>query len=258
MSSPLTDNPHEFEPDGTRRSPFTTRAQMAFREGGRTRMLWAVALGALALVLVLLLSPDPDTLLDNMRDYGAPGELQIMPQISIEDGQDAAHQLPTSLQTPPPPSRMEIEKEETSETGTEPAPQEQDDSEVIVQTDMVATNPESELAQTEQVELQMPMQSNPDFFILHQVHPQYPLGASESERRTPLIFVKVAVWVNPAGDVTEAMIMGTNGSRIFATEVLEKVKLWKFGWRVPEKTGRWISMIYNFKSPYFTPAASGD
>gem|GEM_PF-1429549 len=252
MSARMPGNLEEFRRDGSHRSPFTTRAQESFRGGDRKRMLWAVLLGLVIMLAILLLGPDPDAIIDRLEHYGAPGELQIMPEISIEDGRDRAHQLPKSLQAPPPPSKMEIEKEETSETGTEPVPKETDPSEVMVQTDVQVVDPDSEVAQNEQVELSLPMQSNPDWYILHQVRPEYPLDAPESERQIPVIFVKVAVFVGPAGDVVEAMITTTNGSRVFADEVLEKVQQWKFGWRVAPGAGRWIEMTWNFNSPYFT------
>ena len=117
---------------------------------------------------------------------------------------------------------------------------------------MTSVNPDAEVSSRDLVKLTMPRQSNPDLFIIHQVHPEYPLDASEEERRTPSIYVLVAVFVAPSGDVTEAMVMANTGSRIYADEVLDKVKQWKFGWRVEPGAGRWIQLPYNFNSPYFT------
>ncbi len=147
---------------------------------------------------------------------------------------------------------MEIEKEETSEKGSVPVPKETEAPPNDVLTPVTNFNPDAEVASKNLVELNMPQQSNPDLFIIHQVHPQYPLDASEEDRRIPSIYVLVAVFVNPEGEVTEAMIMSNTGRRMFADEVLDKVKQWKFGWRVPPGAGRWIQLPYNFNSPYFT------
>ncbi len=83
------------------------------------------------------------------------------------------------------------------------------------------------------------------------MRPEYPIAASEDERRMPIISVKAAIFVGPDGDVLEKMILATNGSRVFAEEVLNALGKWKFGWLVEPDQGRWIEMTWNFKSPYF-------
>ena len=229
----------------------TTRAQAKFRRGGRKRILGAT-LGALVIVLlIILLGPKYDPHEDILANYGAPGEMVIMPQVSIEEGRDKRIQLPKSLQVPPPPARMEIEKEEVSPEGTVPVPEETDAEPNEVITPVIDPNPDAEVAARNLVELTMPRQSNPDLYIIRQVHPQYPLDASEEDRRAPRIYVLVAVFVAPSGDVTEAMVMANTGGRVYADQVLEKVKLWKFGWRVDPGAGRWIQLPYYFNSPYF-------
>lgn len=235
-------------------SSFTTRAQGDFRRGARKRILWASVTAIVIVLLVILLGPKYDPREDILANYGAPGELVIMPQVSITEGQDRTHQLPKSLQAPPPPARMEIEKEETSPEGTIPVPQETEAPPNQTITPVTNLNPDAEISSKNLVELTMPQQSNPDLFIIHQVNPEYPLDATEQERRTPTIHVLVAVFVSPSGDVTEAMIVANTGSRLYADEVLDKVKLWKFGWRVDPGAGRWIQLPYNFNSPYFTEA----
>ncbi len=233
---------------------FTTQAQLAERQGFRKRMLWAVVLAMAGLLIFILLGPDAQSVKDKFEYYGAPDELNIMQEVSIDNGQDMVHQLPKSMMTPPPPSHMEIEPEDLSETGTEPLPEETQEPINEVLNDVPTPNPDAEVAVNEQVELSLPQQSNPDWFILHQVRPQYPMSASEDERRMPVIFVKVAIFVGPDGKVTDAMIQATNGSQIFAEEVLRGVRQWEFGWRVEPGAGRWIAMTWNFNSPYFTGA----
>jgi TonB family protein len=233
-------------------SNFTTRAQDSFRRAGGKRLLGATLGALLVVVLIILLGPKYDPRQDILATYGAPGELVIMPQVSIQEGRDRTHQLPKSLQQPPPPARMEIEKEETSPEGSVPVPEpiEAPPSEVI--TKVTSLNPDAEIASKDLVELTMPRQSNPDLYIIHQVHPEYPLDATPEDRRIPTVYVLVAVFVNPAGDVTDAMVVANTGSRVYADEVVSKVKDWKFGWRVPPGAGRWIQLPYNFNSPYFT------
>ena len=233
-------------------SSFTTKAQGDFRRGAPKRILWASLTAIVIVLLIILLGPEYDPNEDILANYGAPGEMVIMPQVSIKEGQDRSHQLPKSLQTPPPPARMEIEKEEVSPEGTVPVPEETDAPPNETITPVTNFNPDAEIASKNLVELTMPKQSNPDLYIVHQVNPEYPLDATEQERRTPSIYVLVAVFVNPNGDVVEAMIVANTGSRLYADEVIAKVKQWKFGWRVDPGAGRWIQLPYNFNSPYFT------
>ncbi len=157
-------------------SPFTTKAHDAFKRGGHKRILGAILAAVLLVIIGFLLGPEYDPKEDVLANYGAPGELVIMPQISIKDGQDQSHQLPKSLQIPPPPSRMEIEKEETSEKGSVPVPKETEAPPNDVLTPVTNFNTDAEVASKNLVELNMPQQSNPDLFIIHQVHPQYPLA----------------------------------------------------------------------------------
>ena len=116
---------------------------------------------------------------------------------------------------------------------------------------------EADVATDQRVQLALPMQSNPDFYIIYQEWPEYPLEAPESERRTPVIFVNAAVFVNPDGLVSDAMITSTNGSRVYSQAVLAAIRKWKFGWRIDPGAGRWIEIPINFRSPYFSPGLPG-
>ncbi len=233
-------------------SQFTTRAQMAERQGTAKRMAWAVAMAGLALLAFILLGPDEQTIKDKFEYYGVPDEMKIMPELSIDNGQDQVHQIPKSLMTPPPPSSIEIEPEDLSETGTDLVPEmtEEPIKEVIVES--YVPTPDAEIASKDQVELNLPQQSNPDYFIKKQVNPEYPMGASEAELRTPIIFVKVAIFVNLEGQVTDAMVQATNGSKLFADEVVKCVLQWEIGYRIEPESGRWLTMTWNFNSPFFT------
>lgn len=249
---PRTGNGAEEQLSAQTASSFTTQAQAAFRRGSGKRLAWAAVIALAAVLLVVLLGPKYDPREDPLANYGAPGEMVIMPQVSIDQGSDSRKQLPKSLQQPPPPARIEIEKEDVSPEGLVPVPEKTEAPPNEVITTVENFNPDAEVASRNLVELTMPRQSNPDLFIIHQVDPEYPLEASEDDRRTPTIYVLVAVFVNAEGDVTEAMIVANTGSRVYADEVVKKVKQWKFGWRVPPGAGRWIQLPYNFNSPYFT------
>jgi outer membrane biosynthesis protein TonB len=230
---------------------FTTRAQDAFRRGGTRRLLAAVGVAAVALLLLVLLGPDQDAVKRRFEYYGAPDELHIMPEISIEEGQDAVRQLPQSLQQPPPPAQIEVEPEEVTERADDSVPVPVD-SEAEESQPVPVVDP-AEVDETERVELSLPMQSNPDWYILEEVRPDYPVDVSESERRTPVIFVRAAIFVGPDGLVQERMVLATNGTPAFGNAVLEALAKWRFGWRVAPGAGRWIEMTWNFRSPYFTP-----
>ena len=216
-------------------------------------MLWAGAAAVAGLLLLVLLGPSEEEIKDRFEYYGAPGELRIMPEISIEEGNQQIHQIPRSLLSQPPPSNIEIEKEDPTEDGTVEIPP------VNIQkpnTSKIASefpHEDTELSSEPQVKMARPMQSNPDYFILHMVRPEYPLGVSEAERRIPVIYVNVNIFVGPDGLVTDAWVNSTNGSRLFVEEGIKAAKQWKFGWRINPGIGRSYVIPWQFKSPYFTP-----
>ena len=235
-------------------SSFTTEAQAASHRSGRKRMFWASGVVAVAgLIALVLLGPNEQEIKERFEYYGAPGELKIMPEISIDDGQQKVHQIPQSLQVQPPPANIEIEEEEQTEEGTVEVPPENilEPNEVETVRDLPQDN--TDLSSDQQVEMARPMQTNPDYFILNLVRPQYPLEASEAERRIPVITVTVAIHVGPDGLVSDAWITRNTGGPLFAEECLKAVRQWKFGWRIDPGIGRQFPITWRFKSPYFTP-----
>ena len=58
------------------------------------------------------------------------------------------------------------------------------------------------------------------------------------------------IFVDPEGNVTDALLRPGTASSIFTNEVLEKIKQWKFGWRVDPLAGRWLQFTFRFNSPY--------
>jgi len=234
---------------------FTTRAQAdeKMRVGRRLGLAVLIALG---LVLGgVLLSPEAEDQEIPFRHYGVRDELHIMPELSIEEGRDRSHQIPQSLQVPPPPSIPDEVRQPESENATDPLPPERPIEEREVVEDAVQPNPDAEVAEQDQVEMLLPQQSNPDFYILRHVPARYPLNASETDRRIPIIFVKASMFVGPDGKVTDVLIEGTNGGQPFIDEVVARLKQMEFGWRVDPGPGRWINTTFNFRSPYFRPGA---
>jgi TonB family protein len=237
----------------THQSAFTTTAQSEFRRGGRRRLLVAGLLAVLALAALIVFGPDQQSIKERFEFYGAPDEMRIMNEISIENGRDRTELVPRSLRVPPPPAHLVIEDEREDPDGTEvmPVPKKADPNRGLVDTKNPLIN--AEISEDYQVEMSLPMQTNRDFFIIHLVRPEYPLGASQAERRTPVIVVKVGLFVDPTGTVTETMILASNGSQAYEDEALTAVREWKFGWLVEPGAGRWLQFPFNFKSPYFNP-----
>jgi TonB family protein len=241
----------------TRQPRLTTRAQAEFRRGGLKRLAGAALVALLGLVALVLFGPAEEEIKERFEYYGAPGEMRIMPEISIVEGQDAVERKLKLPNLPPPPADIEIVKDDPAEDGTVEVPKAdlKKDTQAIesVRDPMDASSEED----VSQAELARPMQSNPDFYILKLVKPDYPADASENERRIPRVFVQVAVFVGPDGLVTDTMVMNNTGSRIYELAAIEAVRQWQFGWRVDPGVGRWIRIPWNFKSPYFTPDRNG-
>lgn len=219
----------------------------------RGRWFVAVAASLIALAAIIIFGPDEETIKERFEYYGTPDEIQIMSEISIEDGQDSSQQLPKSLQLPSPPSQIEFEKEEPDEDGTEPMPEKSPIEPNEIEIEFPDTQDVSDSSEDYQVEMALPMQSNPDFFIDHIVLPEYPIDASTLERRTPVIVVKIGLFVAKDGTVSDAMILSSTGSTVFEDAALIAVKQWQFSWRIDPGAGRWLQFPFNFKSPYFIP-----
>ena len=247
MTQPSPQDPPRF---------FTTRAQAVEKARVGRRLALAVLIAVGLIIGGVLLSPEAEEKEIPFRHYGVKDELHIMPELSIEEGQDRSHQIPQSLQVPPPPSVIEEEREPESENAVEPLPPEHQIREREVIEDAVMPNPDAEIAEQDQVEMLLPQQSNPDFYILRHVPARYPLNAAPEDRRLPVIFVKASMFVGPDGKVTDVLIEGTNGGQPFMDEVINKLKMMEFGWRVDPGPGRWINTTFNFRSPYFHPEDS--
>jgi len=237
----------------TNTSSYTTQAQVSFRRSGWKRMVWAAAIAVGGLIAFIIFGPDEQSIKERFEYYGVRDEMHIMTEISIDDGQDQVEKLPKSLQIPPPPANLEIEEETPDPDGYEPMPEENDADPNRIDVNTKNPVPDSESSEKYQVEMSLPVQASKDFYIIHMVRPEYPLLASDQERRTPVIIVQMGLFVDPGGSVTEAMVLNSNGSKKFEDAALDAVRDWKFGWLVEPGAGRWIQFPFRFNSPYFTP-----
>lgn len=239
-------------PQPPRSSPFTTAAQQRFRSGGRRRWLAAAGIVIAALALLVLLGPRDSELVRRLAYYGAPGELEIMPEISIDEGADQTHRLPRSLQMPPPPARLEVVPERTDDRAHETIPPAAEATDHVGQH---VTDPADAIVDAlfnESVQLLLPQQTSRDWYILRLVRPEYPVLASEQDRRRPVINVVVWIFVDPQGEVTAAQLVSNDGGDVFAQAVLDAVQQWKLGWRVDPLRGRQLVLPWRFRSPYIT------
>jgi len=232
------------------RSDYTTKTQADYRRRAPRRVLAAGVLAVAALGLVVLFGPSAESVQKRFTYYGAPGEIHIMREISITESQDERHQLPKSL-SQPPPAPLAVEQDEHPKPKgqvTQPVraiANEQHHSESVP-----SPVPGAVADDRRQSKMSLPRQSSRDFTIETMVNPIYPLGATQRERRTRVIVVQVGLFVNVAGEVAEAMVLTSTGSRAFDEAALTAVRQWKFSWLITPTQGRWLQFPVNFRSPY--------
>ena len=232
-----------------RGSPFYSATEEAFKNKRTMRFLSAGAIALLVLIVVALFGPSREEVKRRFEIYGAEGPLEIMPDISIDDGSDAISQLPAAFRQPPPPV-VDVEPIDPTANPVEfvPPQREQPSESTPVET----TDIETADTGVAQAELILPQQSNPDFIILNMPRPLYPLTASTREQRLPIVRVDVAIFVDANGQVTASMITASEGGPPFTEAVLAAMVQWEFEWSrnaVPA-VGRWMEMSWRFKSPY--------
>lgn len=121
MSKPEMPKPGPAQPAPPPQS-FTTAAQVGFRQGGPRRLAVAAGIALLALLLLVWLGPQDTGSCAASPITARPANSQDHAQISIDDGADAMHRLPRSLQVPPPPARLEVLPERTDDRATEIVP----------------------------------------------------------------------------------------------------------------------------------------
>ena len=234
------------------------KARLYLNRIATNRFTWAAASVFLLLILLLVFGPDKEDVDKRFEYYGAQGELHIMPNISVDQGVSPVHKVPKSLQSPSPAISVQRTPEETPDDGIREIPKETNEDKNIDRLVTEVPVVVAEDAQKEQVEMLMPQFTSSDLYLINFVHPEYPMGATEEERRTLGLYVTVGIYVNHEGLVTDILINDTNASRVFIDETVSKIKLWKFGWRKEPEIGRWVPIQANFKSPYRHQAQQQD
>lgn len=235
-------------------------AAQAERSSTGKRLLWAVPLAVAVLVIIALLGPSAETIERKFTPYGKSGELQLMPEISVDDGQQEASRQAASEASPPPPAPdFQVEPEELSPNATEltPTPSETV-SELSGQADSQADQPESDVVvpndSMAQVDMEMPSQRvDSDFIITKLVRPLYPPHASQADRARPVITVKAAFFVKSDGEVTALIINSNDGGPEFAEAARMAMEQWEFEPRLKNgelPAARWLVVTWRFRSPY--------
>ncbi len=227
------------------------RAHLRFKAGGRRRLLGAAAVALALLALLVWLGPDQESVRRRFEFTGAEGPLRIMPELSIEEGHDARRQLPRYYRQNPPPPSYEVEPEPLEKEAEIHVPIRRE--EPVRESETVDPTQDPDLDEVSLVEMNLPRMTNPDFVLEHWVLPRYPAGATEQQRRLPVITVEAALYVDEEGQVTATMIVSSEGGPVFDEVVLRAIRQWRF--RVVAPTGRaeqgfWYRVPFRFKSPY--------
>ncbi|HOX25237.1 MAG TPA: energy transducer TonB [Candidatus Krumholzibacteria bacterium] len=226
----------------------------------RRRLWWALPAALAILGLVVWLGPSADEVERKFTPYGTEGPLRILPEISIEEGEDLAFRRARREAVPPPPApdyqvepdrpdprALQLLPDLAEQAGDRPDRGELDrapaDDAVIDAGDGDAD-----------VDLSMPSQhTDSDFIIRKLVRPLYPARATAEDRRRPLITVEAAFYLDERGEIVAVMVQSNDGGPEFAEAVRAAMSLWEFAPRlrdgVPPRP-RWLVVIWRFRSPF--------
>lgn len=215
------------------------------------RKMWAAAGGAvIVILLIVLFGPDRNDVKRRWEFSGKEGPMELMPELSIEDGRDERHQerLRREQEKSPPAPNYQIYENE----GQEPQPEDPVVSPEPDESD--AFDPESEPAWDEYdtIELKLPTQTNPCFHLERQVYPRYPADAESADRLQAEITVKVAFFVDAEGRVGGSYIMNSDGGTAFDVVVIKAIEQWRY---TPDfdacasPDGFWNVLTVLFRSP---------
>ena len=220
----------------------------AYRSNQKRRMWAAVGATVVILLLTVIFGPSRDEVKRRWEFSGKEGPLEVMPQMSIDDGSDVRHQelLRRRQQLSPPAPNFEVFEPEGKEPTQDVVSPEPDET--------TATETETEPAWDEfdTVELQLPTQTNPCFHLQRQVYPRYPADAATADRMRPVITVKVAFFVGPDGAIDGSYVMSSDGGRPFDEVVLKAVDQWLYEpdfAACASPDGFWNVLTVLFRSP---------
>lgn len=256
------------ETDGKTSRPQTrmvSPASLAEHRRVRRRLLWSLPAALVVLALLVLLGPSAEEIERKFTPYGAEGPLRLMPEIAIEDGEDALHRQAQRQQArpeaaphyevlPPDPQAQVQQPPPLQTPPVEPSNTVGAESEVPAAADIAAVG-----SGDAEIDLLMPSQlADADFIIRKLVRPLYPMQASTYDRLRPLIVVEAAFFLNETADIIAVIVQKNDGGEVFAEVVREAMLQWEFEprWRDGKPPApRWLVVTWRFRSPF---AASSD
>lgn len=259
----LPETHHADEPvagQASGRRLFSPASEAERRTTGR-RLLWAVPVALLVLVAIIYFGPSAEEVDRKFTPYGDDGPLRLMPEISVDDGQDVRHQQARRDVSPPPPAPdYEVEPRQVSEQAPEVFPESSEREAPVVDDGTSQEAPVDAVASDQSVgdaavDMRLPSQQvDSEFIIRRMMRPIYPLDATAADRAQPVITVTAAWFVQQTGDVSAIMIQGNTGSGAFAVAARQAMEQWLFEPR-PRPDGllpaaRWLVVEWNFRSPF--------
>lgn len=105
------------------------------------------------------------------------------------------------------------------------------------------------IADGDQVEMNRPAQQSSQFVLLHSVSPAYPAGVEPALRRREIV-VRVNMYVDESGRVSQAYVDRNNGGAAFEQAVLRAVTQWVYKPLVLEgkPSGFWDLLYFVFRA----------
>lgn len=253
----------------TRRGPppspplFSPSSQAEHGRIGK-RLWWSLPAALAVLGLLVLLGPSAEEVDSKFTIYGKDGPLRIMPEIAIDDGQDAVqHQMRRQVTPPSGAPQYEVLPEDPLPQEKTPPPRQAEAqalrSEQDEDTESDEDSPLAEIGDGDRTaDLLLPsQQADSDFIIRKLVRPLYPVGASLEDRQKPRILVEAAFYLDQTGAIVAVMIESNEGGPAFADAVRLAMEQWEFEprWRDGQPPApRWLRVPWRFRSP-FTPIA---
>ncbi len=251
------------DPRSTHRRLFSPAHEAERAQVGK-RLLWALPAVVVILALLILLGPSAEVIERKFTPYGADGPLQIMPEISIEDGIDPVRRRTREDAAPPPAApNYDIEPDDTDARTDNLVPEVQDTTAPQVDAGESTEAPADAVQAIDRdgnanVDMFMPSQHvDSDFIIRKLVRPLYPARAGAADRLRPLITVTAAFFVNEQAEIVAVMIQGNDGGPEFADAARTAMEQWVFEPRLRDgkpPASRWLVVKWRFRSPFSVPA----
>lgn len=215
------------------------------------RLLGGAGAALVVLVLGALLGPSPDQVDEWLARTGREGPLVLMDDIAVVPD-DAPVSTSRQRSMSGATQGLRVATEEVEEATEEDAlrPVTPTRGNPLARTEALdrplpgqAVGPDP----SDQVRMDRPGQTSPDFVLLEFVRPDYP-GDAPPGARAREVTVHVAMYVDEAGRVQHAYIVNSDGGPSFDREVLAAVRQWEYKPVVldGQPTGFWDQMKITF------------